>query len=321
MKIKLRQGRYCNLKLLLICLVVYGHLIESRVDESELLLIQYRLIYMVHMPLFVFLSGLFMEKERVCFSQAKRVLVIYLISQFVMIVVKNLEGQKLDFELPYWHLWYLLSLSCWAAAAGLWHRLKRYFPFIGSRCGKLILLFFAFFGVFLAKNFAEIGREWSLSRTIAFLPWFLLGMFCPKEICWKKYRGAGVAGAVTAAVVIYFWGNRIPTGFLYQAAGYQTFRQLTTGDEGIVVTLLCCLLAFSLGIFLLTMVPERRLPVTKIGVDTLWIYLLHAPFVKLFMKIPWSLPLFPAVAPLAAVYIICLLYKLFQWRTTVCGIV
>lgn len=57
--VKLRDAQYCNLKLLLIFLVIYGHLIEPGIRNSEVLMVQYRWIYMVHMPLFCFLSGFF----------------------------------------------------------------------------------------------------------------------------------------------------------------------------------------------------------------------------------------------------------------------
>lgn len=57
MELKKRDADYCNLKFVLMFLVVYGHLIEGRMEESVFLTQVYRLIYTVHMPLFLFLSG------------------------------------------------------------------------------------------------------------------------------------------------------------------------------------------------------------------------------------------------------------------------
>ena len=59
--VKLRNAYYCNLKLLLIFLVVYGHAIEPSISEDPSLYRIYRLIYLFHMPLFAFLSGLFVK--------------------------------------------------------------------------------------------------------------------------------------------------------------------------------------------------------------------------------------------------------------------
>ena len=40
--VKLRDARFCNLKLLLIFLVIYGHLIEPGIYQSEVLMTQYK---------------------------------------------------------------------------------------------------------------------------------------------------------------------------------------------------------------------------------------------------------------------------------------
>lgn len=42
--VKWREANYCNLKLLLIFLVVYGHWIEPYIHQDEALLSQYRFI-------------------------------------------------------------------------------------------------------------------------------------------------------------------------------------------------------------------------------------------------------------------------------------
>ena len=41
--VKMREANYCNLKLLLIFLVVYGHWIELSIHDSEILMLQYRM--------------------------------------------------------------------------------------------------------------------------------------------------------------------------------------------------------------------------------------------------------------------------------------
>lgn len=60
--IKFRQAYYCNLKAFLMVLVIYGHWIEPEIEHSRLLYTQYWWIYLLHMPLFAFLSGLFFAK-------------------------------------------------------------------------------------------------------------------------------------------------------------------------------------------------------------------------------------------------------------------
>ena len=50
--VKLKDARYCNLKLLLIFLVIYGHLIEPAIYQSKVLMTQYKWIYLFHIVLF-----------------------------------------------------------------------------------------------------------------------------------------------------------------------------------------------------------------------------------------------------------------------------
>ena len=66
---KERKAFYCNAKVLLLFLVIYGHLLEKRIADSEIILWQYRAIYAVHIPLFAFLSGMFLKSEYACIKQ------------------------------------------------------------------------------------------------------------------------------------------------------------------------------------------------------------------------------------------------------------
>ena len=61
---KLKNNNYFidNLKVILIFLVVFGHLIERYIDTNSTLLGVYMFIYIFHMPLFVFVSG-FLSKN------------------------------------------------------------------------------------------------------------------------------------------------------------------------------------------------------------------------------------------------------------------
>ena len=112
--VKLRNAYYCNLKLFLIWLVIFGHLIEPDIGTSPGLYELYRLIYLFHMPLFVFLSGLFLRDSQGCIRQLRRMLPIYLICQIIAVAL----GQT-RWHTPWWILWYLLSLCCWLGISAL----------------------------------------------------------------------------------------------------------------------------------------------------------------------------------------------------------
>lgn len=297
--VKLRSAQYCNLKLFLIYLVVYGHWIEPYIWTVPCLLTQYRWIYAVHMPLFAFLSGLFTQKERDCANQIKRLLPLYLLLQMVAVLLGAAKPLT-----PWWTLWYLLSCCAWMGAAWLWFRFCR------GKGGWLILLGAVLFGC-VAGYIPEIGREMSASRTIVFFPYFWAGLLCRAGYPYKKLLPAGLLCLFLAAVLMNAFGERIPTVFFYHAAAFGSV------ENGFWLRLVCYGIGGCLCLFLLTAAPDRRFPFTRAGADTMPVYLLHAPLVLLLRKTEM-----PGYAyPVLAAVLIYLIYKLGQWRGSAYGIV
>lgn len=310
MELKQRDADYCNLKFVLIFLVVYGHLIEGRLEESAFLTQMYCLIYTVHMPLFLFLSGFFMKGEARCRQQMKQMLLYYIVLQGAIVLWAALFSRgEYSVFVPVWHLWYLLSLGCMAAAGWLWYRFVRRFPKADKWAVKIGVLLFAVFFACMAGDMPFIGRFLSLSRTIVFLPYFLGGLFCPDHVSWREYRFAGIAALVWFGLLYCAVGRYIPVDFFYQADPY---------DDGLFILgafcrLLCCFMGGSLGLFLLSFTTCRRVWFSKIGTDTLAVYLLHAPMVKLFDKVKLPIRLFIYASPFLAFYIIYFLYRASRW--------
>lgn len=128
LRIKQREAFYCNIKLLLMFMVVYGHMIEGMIDNVEPLMQIYRVIYSVHMPLFLFLSGLFLKSRTGCRRQAKQMLLYYGVCQTAVVVLGRMAGMQLRLYTPAWTLWYLACMAgvgwCWYAATERWQRLN-----------------------------------------------------------------------------------------------------------------------------------------------------------------------------------------------------
>ncbi|MCH5339386.1 MAG: acyltransferase family protein [Acetatifactor sp.] len=311
-KIKQREAFYCNMKLLLIFMVVYGHLLEGIMDNAEPLIQIYRIIYSVHMPLFLFLSGLFLKNRAGCVRQMKQALLYYAVCQTAVVAVGRVLGQQMNLGTPVWHLWYLLSLGCMAGVGWCWFVLTEHWQQLDRGTVKVALLAVSVLNALAVGEYSAVGRWLSLSRTFCFLPFFLAGVFCPENMDWKSVmvKIVGFIGMGAWLFMYLTWSKEIPTAMFYQADSYDT---LGVG-QGVWLRMICILLAVFLGLFLLVFVPNRRLPFSKVGADTFWIYLLHAPFVKLFelIYLPWHVQI--AVAPFLAICIILLLYKLFQWK-------
>lgn len=111
MRIKGRNKYICNIKAVLIFLVVLGHVLENYLDKPAVLTI-YKFIYIFHMPLFVFISGKMTRSISVCKKQMIKSMELYCIFDLFYIVYERvIYDKRLDLFTPYWHLWYLLALQ------------------------------------------------------------------------------------------------------------------------------------------------------------------------------------------------------------------
>lgn len=271
--VKLRSAYYCNLKLLLIFLVVWGHLLEPNLSDPAAYRL-YRFIYLFHIPLFAFVSGLFLKDSAGCLRQLRRMLPLYILCQAAAVAL----GQA-RWHTPWWILWYLLSLCCWLLLSALFLRFPR---------GKWWILALSVAVGCVAGQIPWVGRPFSLSRTLVFFPWFWLGVILKPDLPWHRLR-------LPALLVLLLPEPNISAGVLYQA-----------GPCDPLLRLACYGYALALSLLILSWCPRRRFPWTRAGADTLPAYLLHAPLVRL-------LPPIRHPALFAALFLY-LIHKATQWR-------
>ena len=275
--VKLRNARYCNLKLLLIFLVIFGHAIEPRIGTDPALQRIYRTIYLFHIPLFAFVSGLFTKTPAGCLRQLRRLLPVYVCCQAIAVAL----GQA-PWHTPWWILWYLLSLCCWLALSALLMNWSR---------GKWIILLLSVVAGCLAGRISWLGRWMSLSRTIVFFPYFWLGTMLPPELPWHRFR-------LLTLPVLLLTGIPIPAATLYHAGPCDPW-----------IRLLCYGCAAAWSVLVLSWCPRRRFPWTKAGADTMPAYLLHGPLVRLLPAIAHPL--------LFTVLFLCIITQANRWRSAI----
>lgn len=278
------------MKALLIYLVIYGHWIEPAAEESWV----YRLIYLIHMPLFAFLTGLFLRREGDCLRQIKRLLPIYLGLQGIAAVL----GWPI--LVPFWHLWYLLSCCAWAGAGWLWLR-------FGKGRGRWVILASSVLLGVGAGFVPWLGRTLSGSRTVVFFPFFWAGLISSPDIPWRKYRPWALAALPAGLAGFLLWGLQMEPRFLTQADPYRS-----GGEAGLRLAFYG--ISTLPGFFLLAFTPQRRLPVSRLGADTLMPYLLHAPLVALLRE-------FWPRGVLGSALVLIFIHSLTQWHSPLRGIV
>lgn len=174
---KQREFYFDNARLYLIILVVFGHLLRSYIDESPFLYALYMFIYSFHMPAFVLISGYFakgIHKPGYIKKVTKKLLVPYIIFQtFYAVyyyVIDDVSTIKLNPFDPQWAMWFLMSLFSW----------QLILFFIKDIKPQIVLPVTFFIGI-AAGYFDFINNTLSLSRTLVFLPLFLIGYYAQPE--------------------------------------------------------------------------------------------------------------------------------------------
>jgi fucose 4-O-acetylase-like acetyltransferase len=259
-----------NAKGLLMLLVVIGHMIAPVRGSSGVDSALYAFIYSFHMPMFALVSGYFSSPDaswRSFRKSALRLVPPYLVFQSYLILLEGSfdPANWSHFSLlePFNAMWYLVSLLTWRALLPLFSR---------SRYPILLSLLIAL----LAGDFPIINRYLSLSRTLVLLPFFLLGYHFRQKggrrlfLIIPRRMGAvllflGVLLAVDDRWVDTRW---LWCADAYALMGYQ-------GWLGASVRLLTLLLATVLGLAFFSVVPESSMALSRLGRQTLYIYLLH----------------------------------------------
>ena len=326
LELKQRKSEFCNLKAILIFCVVFGHLLEYGIHQNLSFKIIYKCIYLFHMPLFVFLSGYFLRNFKQCIQQSKKMLELYFVLQAILLLIRfSCEKQKFytfiqDFRLtdiswsvPYWHLWYLPALAVWSMIGAVWWLCRMHWKLLGSKWIKLLFIIITIAGTCYAGTIPVIGREWTLSRILVFLPYFLLGLFIEEEMNWKVYKRSAIVGIALAAILMSWHFGQLSYQFLWHRMPYGSLDV----TKGIELRLACYAIGMSLGFAMLVFIPKHRNCISKVGNYTLEIFLFH-PFILLLLqninKQVWKeIPFVMTIT--CSIIIIYFIYKILQWRS------
>ena len=276
-------------KAVLIFFVVLGHVIENYTKNPVTKAI-YLFIYAFHMPLFVFISGVFAKyNKKTCFNY----LFYYLIFDIISILLKIFVFQPtttfstskiLNFIfVPQWTLWYIFSLPIWVFSL----------KFIKNVTMRKVLIAFV---VALIVGFIPVFNSvLSISRIFYFYPFFLLGAMCGgkninKFLSYIK-TNKNIRMKILASIfliVLFFlllqFQNSISKSIFYGSSPYNNIGDL-------FIRILNYIIGLSTSIAILIVIPfpsNDKKSVTKlttiVGTRTLSIYLFHSIAISFFEK-------------------------------------
>jgi len=266
-----------NAKFFLVFLIVFGHFIAPFTEYNIYYKTLYLFIYTFHIPMFIFISGIFSKKE-IAKEEIKKYtanlilpLIIFqtLYSLFDFYITDNFSFYNFIF-IPYWILWYLLSLFFWKIILPYALKIKYILPV--SILLSAIIGYLPIDGYFL-----------SLSRTVVFFPIFLLGHYAtPNFFSNIKFKGDKILSIfIIAGFLLFFYANTsIDYRWLYGAVNYNSLgnSQWYAG----IYRLFLIAGSLLLGISAIKLIPAGKNYFTSLGKNSLAVYLWHGFIIKFF---------------------------------------
>lgn len=266
-----RNYLFDNIKFLLIFLVVLGHFIDFYATKVSIFRSLFLFIYSFHMPLFIFISGLFYNNKNI-----GKKCIFYISCGFALKIVIAL-GEKIinhgninfsllsDGGLP----WFMFVLAMCMLAVYLLKNQNKKYIFIAS----IVLALFVGYD-------QTIGNYLYLSRFIIMFPFYLLGsmMDFNKIADFKSKRKWLILPSLLILLVWLFicrskLDNIYYIRYLFTAKNPFFDELLSTGA---FVRLQCYLTSFIIGTAVIFIVPSREIPfVSNAGKNTLNVYFYH----------------------------------------------
>lgn len=273
-----RIAYWDNLKAILIFLVVLGHvLLPMRYRGYKLVDITYTLIYLFHMPAFVFVSGYFSKSYvRKGSNDIKRLiafLVLYVLFSISLWLINVFFSRNISMLFIFsvdTAPWYLMCLFLWYLLIPQASKLK-----------PMPALFLSVVLGLLVGTDYRAGAFLSLSRCIVFFPFFLFGYYFEGELInriekWMKVLSITVF--IIALLSVYFFVDFFSTHFQILEAS-TPYESIVTGmfERSLWYTTSCILI-----IALILIIPKRQTIFTYIGRRTLPIYIVHRIVCEVF---------------------------------------
>ena len=267
-----REYKYDNIKFILIFLVLFAHIIES-VEKFDGL---YLIIYSFHIPVFVFVSGYFAKGNKKSIIKS---IIIYIIFETLYFLIYKFvlhEQITLNYFQPIWILWYIFALA-------IWNCLIFFIKKLNLTIKKVyIMIVITFLLSLICGYIDEFGYYLSLSRIIAFFPFFLLGYFSKNTNIKivkkddKNIRKYIVYLCIAIICIFYF----ISLSYIDKIWFYNSYSY-ANGGYSIIFRFFLSLFSLCMIFIFNNYVSSKKMLISYIGKNTLFIYLFHGIIIKL----------------------------------------
>jgi fucose 4-O-acetylase-like acetyltransferase len=282
-KQKERDPYFDNARFLLVCLVVFGHMISPVRTDHDLIYSVNNFLSLFRMPALIIVTGFLAKsfyKEGYIGKIVKKILLPYLLFQAIFAYyyfhLYDKNNFNLDLFMPQYTLWFLLSLFFWNLLLFIFTKMKH--P----------LLVAVLLGVG-AGYIEDAGHYFSIQRTFVFFPFFLLGYYLKKEhFKWVQHRISKALSIVGFILVFYMMDQFALSDARAWVLGMRSYAEMGyeawyTGGMRLLFYTLSLIVGFSF----LAWVPTTKQFFTKLGSRTAYIYILHGAIIRTIYEYVW----------------------------------
>lgn len=274
-----RSAKWDNLKFILIFLVVLGHILFPFRNESQGVKGLYFFIYLFHMPLFIFVSGLFSKKiiRKRQWNRVASYLALYLFIRILDTLGTFIEKGKLrlNFFRTNGPDWYAMAIFVFLVIT-----------IIFQECKSPLLMSAAIFVGLIAGYNNNLGNLFASMRVCVFYPFFLMGFYADRRRIEEYNKPVIYVPAVIllAALSVFFIlkGSQF-FPFINLLKGKASYDQMKlTGYEGMLFRGIQYVFSLIVSILMILSVPSAKNIFSGIGANTLPVYAWHNLFLKMF---------------------------------------
>ena len=251
--------------------MVIGHFTDSVIQYSDVCKSIFLFIYAYHMPVLLFISGLFYKRTKYVEKTLYYISGGFAIKIFLSIIWRITSSTTSffllgDSELP----WFFFVLAIYQILMYLLRDVNKRYLFVAT----VILACFVGYD-------ESIGDFLYLSRIIVFFPFYLLGNIITQEKVNQTIKRFYRILLPCAVLIIVSW---FYLSFFKLDTVY-IFRHLFTGRNpfsddvikyGPLARLLCYFITFITGASVIVLIPQKRIPfITALGAHTENVYFWH----------------------------------------------
>lgn len=277
-----RWFRADNIRYILLFNVIAEHMLtQTDITYNWLVTVIVCWSRMITMPGFCFISGYFSKKGDKCYQSAIfDFLIPYIIFNGLFVLCYGSSAPNIF--TPTFAYWYMMCMFAWKLVTKALQQIKYILPL-----SILVAL--------LVGGLDDVGHFLSLSRTIGFLPFYLVGMKMSREDVRKLENLPKIPVLLVTLVVLGVWGWLNVKG-VFHIDFYYYWMPYNGSDnplcvyhdygflKGVILRALGYIISGIQIIFLFVFVPDKSLPVMRDGgTRTMVPYLLHT-YIIMFMK-------------------------------------